>query len=165
MKRVYERKFDWDDARRLHADGVSYAELGRRFGVTARAVRRVCDEEFRARDAARSAEWMRGGTCPDCGVQTSRTSRADSHRCQACAAMALATSVRETTLRCQTCREWKPDDSFPRHKGKIARRGRHKQCTACVTVARRIYRHSHPEQRIRENARRMEKYYAKKAAA
>jgi predicted DNA-binding protein (UPF0251 family) len=39
--RVYIRKFDHEEAIRLHRSGVSYCELGRRMGVTAMTVRRV----------------------------------------------------------------------------------------------------------------------------
>ena len=45
------------------------------------------------------------------------------------------------SLRCVTCQEWKNDDDFPRNRAtNIVRRGRHKQCRACNTVAKRSYR-------------------------
>lgn len=50
-------------------------------------------------------------------------------------------SATQDSLRCVTCREWKPDASFPLNRAtNIVRRGRHKQCRACHTIAKRLYR-------------------------
>lgn len=53
----------------------------------------------------------------------------------------MTSSTRTHTLRCMTCREWKPDESFPHDAGaNFVRRGRHKQCRECLTVAKRKWR-------------------------
>ena len=55
--------------------------------------------------------------------------------------IAEVTSVREDTLKCSSCRMWKPDDAFTSNVSDKHRRGRHNQCTPCQTIARRKYRH------------------------
>lgn len=42
-------QFDWAEARRLRAAGMSYTEIGRQLGVTGESARRVCDPEARAK--------------------------------------------------------------------------------------------------------------------
>lgn len=139
--RVYVRKFDWDEARRLHADGWTYGRIGKRFGVSYAAVRRVCDPEFGARLDAHSREHIMSGVCCDCGrTGVSRYGRAGRPRCQDCAARARATTVGAATLLCTTCRRWKADGEFPSCRTEGARRGRHSQCRTCQTDAKRRYR-------------------------
>lgn len=65
------RSFDWDEAQRLRAAGLTYVEIGRRLGVSANSVACACDPAFRARQRAASRrlhdlyrEPCRGG----CGV-------------------------------------------------------------------------------------------------
>lgn len=50
-------------------------------------------------------------------------------------------SAREGELRCVRCRQWKPDDDFPRsnHRTK-ARRGRHNHCRPCNNEIKRKWR-------------------------
>lgn len=135
------RKFDWNKARELRASGMTYAAIGRVLGVTDRAVRLACDDNARARQALITRKWQRGGVCEDCGTQISRNATNPAKRCVRCAGLAAAVNVRESELRCVTCREWKPDDMFPRSRaGAVSHRGRHDQCRACQTVARREYR-------------------------
>lgn len=142
--RVYTRKLDWTRAAELHQLGLTYEEIGRRYGVSGQAVALAIHPERRARYEAYSKKWQRTGICDDCGGPMNRASRSQGHsRCQRCAAARAATSVREDTLRCFMCRDWKPDDEFP--KGGIRsesnpRRGRHSQCRGCNTIARREYR-------------------------
>ena len=43
MPRVYERKFDWEEAAKLYQEGQSTVQLAARYGVTHRAVNRVLE--------------------------------------------------------------------------------------------------------------------------
>lgn len=53
------------------------------------------------------------------------------------------------------------DDGFPRNRNNIARRGRHKQCTACQTVARTEWRHRNAErQRAYDRERKRRQKHA-----
>lgn len=81
------RKFDHSEARRLHRDGLNYAEIGRLFGVSEDAVRYSCDPEARKkRDAAALATTRRRRSagayrhhelaiCPRCNGIMSRRSK------------------------------------------------------------------------------------------
>lgn len=138
------RKFDYDEAARLRAEGLTYQAIAERFGVTAMAVYWAVNEEARERAIARNTEWQRSGTCPDCGGPSTRHSITKSLRCKACFDRTQATSVHEDELRCFRCREWKPDEAFPRNRsGRKLRRGRHNFCRACSTVVRQEYRERH----------------------
>lgn len=134
------RRFDHDEARRLRAEaGLSVAEIARRMGVTYMSVARVCDARIRATFDARHAEWQRGGVCVDCGGPCSRNSTRGVQRCRSCAAAARTLNVRDGELRCERCKEWKPDADFPKG-AKAHRRHRHSLCRSCNTTARREYR-------------------------
>ena len=147
MPRVYERKFDWDEARRRYAAGESIADIARRLGVTWMAVGRVVIPGKEAAMAAYHREYQRRGKCDDCGGPMNQVARNNgSTRCKTCADLAQATSVRPDELRCITCREWKPDEAFPFNRSEgWTRRGRHQQCRACLTVARRNHRQRNRE--------------------
>lgn len=139
--RVYERRFDYDEAKRLREEGLTYQQIASRFGVTDSAVYWAVNDGAREAMIARHGEWQRGGTCVDCGSPCSRNRSRRHERCHACASLARATSVRPNELRCRTCHEWKPDEGFPggeRPNG--ARRGRHGQCRSCLTEAKRAWR-------------------------
>jgi hypothetical protein len=137
MPRVYERKFDWDEAARLRERGMPVRVIAAKFGVSAAAVYLALDPALRARDHVRTAQWQRSGTCPECGSPCTR-----GYRCRGCANRAQATSVRPAALHCVTCGEWKPDEAFPRDAAKtnVVRRGRHRQCRPCNTEEKRRYR-------------------------
>lgn len=142
--RVYVRKFDWDEARRRHAAGEPLKWIARDIGVSVAAVWRVVDERHRARMNARASAFqvIGTGTCVDCGGGCTRYRV----RCPRCAAIARATTVRETELQCTRCREWKSDDAFPHNRaGSRARRGRHDACRSCQTTIKREYRRKHRE--------------------
>jgi hypothetical protein len=141
--RTYQRKFDWADAQRRRARGESYSSIARSYGVTPQAVKLACDPEERERAAQRARAFLAIGTahCIDCGAPITRYRK----RCIACAHLQLATTVREGELLCVDCKQWKPDEEFPRNAQLKARRGRHRQCRACNTIARREYRHRNPE--------------------
>lgn len=142
MPRVYTRKFDHDEARARYQAGERISDLAKAYGVSTTAVARVVDERVAQRMAEAHERFRLSGRCDVCGGQMSGHSRSTgSRRCRRCAALAQATSVRNTMLLCMTCRVWKPDEDFPRNRAeRIARRGRHTQCRACATVSRREYR-------------------------
>ncbi len=141
--RVYVRRFDRDEARRLVEEGHTQSSVAEMLGVSASAVWFAVHPSAYERNMVLRSEWQRTGVCPDCGAKTSRTGGIGSRRCIPCAARLATTSVRETELLCFSCREWKPDAAFPCNRGERAacRRGRHNHCRACQTVLRREYRH------------------------
>ncbi len=137
------RKFDWDEARRLRADGWTYRAIADHLGVSLSAVNQACDDRARAVNRMRKAEWQRGGRCQDCGCQISRNASRPARRCLACANAARRTSVRDDGhLRCSTCREWKEPAAFPHdwNSRAEARGFRRHLCTACDTLAKRAWR-------------------------
>lgn len=138
--RVYQRKFDHEEAKARYANGESVMTLARAYGVSDSGMRRVLDPVFGARLQQNSARWMMSGVCADCGKEG--VSRKD-NRCKDCANAAIATTVRADTLRCSLCFEWKPDDEFPRSKVNPHRRGRHRMCRSCGSAYRRDYRNRH----------------------
>lgn len=136
--RVYERKFDWGEARRLRASGIPYAKIAEQLCVSYAAVRYACDA--RAYAVSRLNQWsaQRRGTCVDCGAQISSNASVPAARCISCASVAAGTSAREAELYCANCNEWKPDNDFPFSRAATSvRRGRHQSCRTCQTVLRR----------------------------
>lgn len=159
--RVYTRKFDWDEARARHAAGETYSALAREYGVSPTAVAYACDDDARARQHVIASAWQRSAVCRDCG----KTGVHPHHgRCQKCAAVASITTVRESTLHCVTCREWKPDAAFPRNRQEQHRRGHHTQCRVCTTEQRRQWRERYPEKYKAANRRDYERKRARAAA-
>jgi len=137
------RKIDYEDAAARFAAGETYREIARVYGVTRAGVRLAINAKARADATARGSAWQASGTCPICGSPSTRRSFG-SLRCVACAGEARATSVRPDTLQCHVCREWKPDEAFPRNRlEKGARRGRHTACRGCQTEQKRAYRELH----------------------
>lgn len=148
-RRVYVRRFDYEEAQSRYDAGESLSALAAEYGVTYTAVWQVVTPAGRHL-AKRSADNVRArtvgqGICDDCGGPMSAASRRHgSTRCMPCAARARATTVRAGELRCNRCREWKIDENFPMNRSKRgARRGRHQQCRACSTILRREYRERH----------------------
>lgn len=142
--RLYVRRFDHDEARRLHLAGASVQALADQYGVTAHAVRRVVDARVRARDYARKKKWLRENKvpCVDCGAPIWRT--APNSRCRTCSyRRRVAADVRDGELRCSKCRQWKPDEAFPTYAASPTRRGRKAQCRECSNEVRRAYRAAH----------------------
>lgn len=140
-----QRRFDWDEARRLRDTGLSFEAIARQLGVTGTAVLCAVDPEYRARNRAAALAWQFEhkpwrGVCPDCrGVAS--TGRGQWARCKACYAKIQATSVREDTLRCHRCHGWKPDDAFtPKPTTTKLRRGRDGECRECQAQRKREFR-------------------------
>jgi hypothetical protein len=153
--RVYARKFDWDEARRLRAEGASVSEISQQMRVTKAAIWRVVTPGAIEKEAEYHRRLARTGICDECGGPMNRLSRyRGATRCAKCAALANATTVRPDALLCSTCREWKPDEDFPSGNKTKARRGRHSQCRVCLTLAKRDYR-----RRNRERERAYDRAY------
>lgn len=141
MSRGPARRFDYEEAQRLRASGLSYKAIGERLGVSDTAIYWACNPKQRARSFVITREWQRRGTCIECGAQCSRTGGQPLHRCRRCSDKARVTTVRDTEMECVTCKQWKPDDAFPLGRRRDqARRGRHRQCRVCLTVAKRKWR-------------------------
>lgn len=143
------RKFDHDEARRLRAEGQTYAALAERFGVTTNAIYIVCNPAGRAAAYAASRRYHEH-VCAYCGEKCSWNRFANLHhdvpRCHRCFALQQGSSAKPDVLHCWACKQWKPDDDFPMTGGpanQIARRGRHRQCRSCNTKARQAYRQRH----------------------
>lgn len=144
--RVYKRKFDHDEARRLYAEGGwTYQSLAEKFGVTYTAVRRVVDAEFGQRVMARVAAYQMSGECVACGGPRARYTRRnrgyeDSGMCHTCWAESKQTRFRFdemgnlAAIRCGTCKQWKDEGLFPSNREDS--RGKHAQCRECGTKAR-----------------------------
>jgi hypothetical protein len=141
MARVYTRKFDHEEAARLRAEGVPVGEIAKRYGVTKNAIYYATEARWRERALATRKRWQNGGRCIECGGQASRSTKGQRTRCRSCADARKATTVRETTLRCHSCKRWKPDAEFPHNRSAPpARRTRHNFCRICITVAKRQWR-------------------------
>lgn len=162
MNRVYRRRFDWDEARRRYEAGDTVTAIARDFGVSYAAVRRVVVPGAYEADRAAVARRMAGekgrGCCRNCGTPIHlHTERYRGGRCYDCAGLARSTTVSPTTLRCSTCGEWKPDDSFPPKPSLKARRGRHATCHTCDAALKRAWRAANRDvynERERERKRR-----------
>jgi hypothetical protein len=138
--RVYERRFDHEEATRRRQEGVPVTQLADEYGVGTTAIYFATTPDRNPSRVARQRQW-RLTQCSVCGGPAQKqTYRGDAPRCRSCAAAASATSVRGDTLHCCTCDRWLPDSAFPSDRRQRARRYRHRQCTACQTAARTAYR-------------------------
>lgn len=137
--RVYARKFDHEEAKRLHERGMSIAAIAEKLGASHSGVKRVVDPVYRELLAARTRSYVRSGSCPDCGTQTTYHRDGDS-RCVKCAAKLRSKVDEEQGLAyCPKCKQWLPVEDFPRASSRAAR-GLHGECRACGSARRRDYR-------------------------
>lgn len=160
-----KRTFDYEEAKGLRGLGYSFAQIGQALGVSHYAAAYACNENgirSRMQESVRRSSENRYARCVDCGK---RISPYRSVRCVECAGKARIDSVREDTLRCCRCREWKPDEDFPNRRDTPHRRYRHQLCRPCQTIQRREYRRSHPEQAQKENQARVERRRKRRLAA
>ena len=141
-----ERRFDYDEAARLRAEGETVAALALRYGVSLSAIRYATERHTRARMIARGARWQRenvpgAGSCVRCGCAISLwTVRYATGRCLACVHADNTRTVRADTLLCTCCNEWKPDPAFSPSRASKARRGRHSECKSCAAARKRAMR-------------------------
>ena len=140
--RVYVRKFDRDEARRRVQAGETRKAVAASLGVSVRAVRYATDPRAYAQMLSQKAEYQSSGVCVECAARCSHNPSRPPDRCRACAAEHRRTTVRPSTLLCMTCKRWKRDSAFPHSRDRRLehRRGRHRQCTTCQTIARTAYR-------------------------
>jgi AraC-like DNA-binding protein len=131
--RQYERQFDYDEIRRLYAEGHSKAAIAQMVGSCHRTVGIAINGSF-------DAEVY----CGNCGA------RCDSgaSMCKTCAPLMQVKINEFGEVWCNSCQNWLPQDRF-RPDARRSWRGFAQACRACETRARRERRHADPE---RENA-------------
>lgn len=144
----YERKFDWDEAKRLYdEEQIPMTWLAAKYRVSVSGIRRIVKPGERERMAIYQREAAIGkGRCEACGAATNRVAQQHGSRfCKNCANKRMQTSVRETTLQCGVCKQWKPDDQFARTSQAMFahRRGHRRDCRVCSTLIRKRYRETH----------------------
>jgi hypothetical protein len=131
------RTIDYEAVTRMRESGLSIAECARRLGISDYAVRYASDPEFRARTARTNSERRYWAVpCPGCGNASACRHR-EGALCRTCRAKETTTTVREDTLLCSTCGEWKPDDQFSPQSARITRRGRGHACNPCEAIRKR----------------------------
>lgn len=133
------RLVDYDEVRRLYATGEwTQKQLAERFGVSVMPIQRAVNP----RAVAYQRQYLkdhRVSCASGCGALV-YTNGQRTLLCRACFAKTQRTAIREDSLKCHGCKEWKPDAEFPHSRPMLARRGRHNFCRACCTAQRREYR-------------------------
>lgn len=165
--RVYHRRFDHEEAQRLRAEGWTWVELSRHFGVTANAIQRVCLPHVREKMDAQTKKHLlklrkpcKGG----CGKLVWMNNKERSGYCPRCIRSKFNADVGDGILRCTRCREWKTDSEFPTYHGVHVRRGRSPECRVCSSQRRREHRHANPKLEREQNRRVKEKRRSKRMA-
>lgn len=139
MPRVYERLFDYEEARLRRANGESVANLADEYGVTKNAIYRATTPGRIAWEVEYHRRW-RITVCSVCGGPATKRHGFEP-RCIDCFAIANSVTVGDGELRCNTCHEWKPDSAYPWNSaGPKHRRGRHQTCRTCHTELKRRQR-------------------------
>lgn len=139
-QRVYERRFDHDEALRRKTAGESVASLAREYGVTENAVWQAISPATKESNRRAMAALRARGRCERCGGWKNGATKAK--HCKRCSADLRITTATETTLQCISCKEFKPDNDFPFSRSVAEfRRGRHTECRVCQTISRRKRRH------------------------
>lgn len=140
-RRAYPRKFDWDRARALHAEGLGYRQIATQMGVSYTAVMRVCDPAVNEKMRQYMSDRQRSGTCSACGQPCSLNPDRPAERCRECFdADPPTTTVMPALLRCSKCHLWLPDESFNFDQRRRVRRHRHLWCRLCRNAWKRAYR-------------------------
>jgi hypothetical protein len=146
--RVYERKFDHDEARRRHAAGESIAALAREYNVSHTAIRRAVDPITRERMALyRAQQFARHGnpyqywSCPECGEQARK-----GRICRGCHVRLVRGGrdlfAADGRMLCVRCGEYRPADEFglSSHLKALDRGFWRSTCRHCETQIRQAYR-------------------------
>ena len=130
-------KWAHDEGLRLRATGMSIPAIAKLMEVSDSSVRLVCDPAYR--ESCRESARRRGKSnkCIDCGATIwTATHGGSGLRCQPCAILLRAVTVRESELHCCECGQWKPDSAFSHRAAATARRGRHSVCSTCQAPVR-----------------------------
>jgi hypothetical protein len=135
------RKFDWDEARRMRAEGMYYSAIGRALGVSETAVRRALDPAVRQKMHTAVLEWTRKNKRAPCkgGCGTLVWTQTSGRKgyCLTCSGAQRATvGVGEGVLECAKCGEWKADEEFYSRPTAVVRRGRRTVCKVCDNTGR-----------------------------
>jgi hypothetical protein len=184
--RVYQRKFDWDEARARHNAGEGYTALARAYGVSINAVKRVCDPVFKVQMDARREAHIHTGVCEDCGqagvtsaaFRRTRPSKHGRVLCAGCGAVEKRTryrfdkagtlvAVRCNMADCAHGDRWQPPGNFPRGENAKDLRpgGFHSVCRDCNTRMRRDHRARNREAQAAHERDYRRAYRARKKAA
>lgn len=143
------RTFDWDEARRLRANGHTLKELAARYGVTVWAIVLATDDRARIRSQNAAAEWNARHGNPysydlcACGQHKKKAAA----RCMDCHLLATANNVTDDAgdLWCNTCKTYRPTSEFPFSSSSSRRAFRRHMCRACDTKARQANRQKRRE--------------------
>lgn len=155
------RIFDHEVACAMRADGLTLEVIARALGVSEQSIRYATSPAHREHAKQRQRElrlWI--GTCSGCGGPATKYRAA---LCRACSAKARTESVRDDTLRCCACHEWKPDDQFASRSSAAYRRFRTPECRPCVNERKRVERANWtPEQAAYHAERDRERHRARR---
>lgn len=144
-------------ARDYRAQGLTYKEIGDLMGCTQQWAYALCNDDVYERMSRRSTEWIRSGTCPQCGGPMTHPKfgeyarRKPTGMCRSCfvakvKADRMAATVHGDTARCRLCKQFKPFADFPQGQLRKYLDGhttRMCSCRACDTAARADYRRRH----------------------
>ena len=141
--RVYQRKFDWDQAKRMRDSGMTIADIAAALGVSYGGVRRVVDPHYRAMLDVSAAEYQRThwrrkrmDQCK-CGAEKTKSA----NMCAACHRDKFDVDVGPSgTLRCHLCDRFLPTEVFPTDNRKPLRGFRRTICRSCDSRRRKLNR-------------------------
>lgn len=143
--RVYQRKFDYDEAKRRRSAGESLTSIAAAFGVSPAAVARATNGRTRAMMDENSRRWLAEHPPRDlceCGREKDRRSA----RCRACwrASLSPVEVVNAAGhVWCTSCNAYRPADAFSYKAANAHRAFRCHLCRHCETRARQDYRERH----------------------
>lgn len=153
------RRFDYDEAKRLRADGLTYTQIAERFGVSDSAIYLAVNESARKRSIEAAKRWQKGGVCEDCGgpcIRATHKSRILHGApdglvlCTTCRGRRKRTGVRVENgiilVRCGSCRAEKPLGEYgPRVANQLVagESPRKRTCRSCEARKRQAYRERH----------------------
>jgi hypothetical protein len=146
-RRKYDHRFDYDEARLLHDQGIPHSVIAKRLGVTPRSI-----------GIAAKGGWLDASReCVDCGAAVDPGSQ----RCVACNNAVRVKRDGEGRYYCPTCDTWKDPESFTIQRSPY--RPVRGTCRSCDTALKREWRRTNPE-KSRESERRAKARRRQRAA-